>query len=312
MLGLKDDQLTHFIPRGAPPFARIILILVLSVGLMSLDNATETLDPLKDTLSTIMQPLLVVAEFPADAFDFAGKYIDRDDLIAHNNTLESKILLLKGKLQKLAALKAENARLRNLTGSGLATDERVIIAQIMSISPSPYRQYITINKGTLDDVRTGQAIIDANGIMGQVVSTTPMTATAILITDPNHTIPVEINRTGLQTIARGRGRGQQLILPFLPANTDIQVGDLLVSSGLGKRYPAGYPVATVTRIAHKQGEEFLTVLAEPKASLNRGREVLVIWSPAAKQSFTPRAQRDKSKNTASSEQKTEQATAAEP
>lgn len=278
MRGLKDDQFTHFLPKGPPPIAKIILVLVISLGVMALDNAHNTLDPLKDSLATVMQPLQVVAELPANFLDFASKYISRDELIAKNNALERKVLLLQGRLQRLAALKAENARLRNLTTSGLALDKNVVIAKILSVSPSPYKHYITLNKGSLAGVHKGQTVIDGNGIMGQIVSTTPMNATAIMITDPNHTIPVEINRTGLQTIARGRGKAQELLLPFLPANTDVRVGDLLVSSGLGKVYPAGYPVATVTKVAHKPGGEFLTVIAEPKASLNRGRVVLVLSS----------------------------------
>lgn len=263
-------------PKGPPPIAKIILVLVISVGLMALDDTRNLLDPLRDSLATVMQPLLVVSELPADIMEFAAKYIGRDELIAKNNALERKVLLLRGRLQRLAALKAENERLRNLMASGRALDHEVIIAEIMSVSPSPYRHYVKLNKGSLDGIQVGQALIDGHGIMGQIVSTTPMTSTAIMITDPSHTIPVEINRTGLQTIARGRGKAQQLLLPFLPANTDVRVGDLLVSSGLGGRYPAGYPVATVTKVTHKPGDEFLTIIAEPKASLNRGREVLVI------------------------------------
>lgn len=279
MLGLQDDQVTHFLPKGPPPIAKIILVLVISLGLMTLDNAHNTLDPLRDSLATVLQPLQVVAELPADAWEFASKYINRDELIAKNDALARQVLILRGRLQKLAALNAENERLRNLMASGRALDDKVIIAEILSVSPSPYRHYVKLNKGAVDGLHKGQALVDGNGIMGQIVATTPMSATAIMITDPNHTIPVEINRTGLQTIARGRGKAQQLLLPFLPANADVRVGDLLVSSGLGGGYPAGYPVATVTEITHDPGSEFLTVIAEPEASLNRGREVLVIWSP---------------------------------
>lgn len=282
MLGLQDDQATHFKPKGPPPIARIILVLVISIGLMALDETHNVLDPLRDSLSAMMQPLLVVSELPAEFLEFAEKYIDRDELIARNNALERRILLLKGRLQKLAALKAENRRLRNLMASEQIPDHKVVIAEIMAVSPSPYRHYLTLNKGYLDGIRKGQAVIDAHGIMGQIVSTTPMTSTAIMITDPNHTIPVEINRTGLRTIARGRGKAQQLVLPFLPANTDIRVGDLLVTSGIGGGYPAGYPVATVTRISHRPGDEFLTVIAEPVATLNRGHDVLVLVAPESR------------------------------
>lgn len=265
-------------PKGPPASAKIILVVAVSLGLMLFDGARQTLQPVRATLATAMQPLQMVAEAPADALDFLSTYLDRDELIATNRSLERKVLLLKGRLQKLAALQAENERIRGLLASAESLDQEVLIAEILSLSPDPYRHYLKLNKGSLDGVFPGQALIDGNGIVGQVVRVSPVSSTAIMITDANHGIPVEINRTGLQTIAQGTGQAQRLELPFLPANADVRPGDLLVTSGLGGRFPPGFPVGTVTEVTHSPGKEFLTVVAEPAANLNRGREVLLVWS----------------------------------
>ncbi|MES1944871.1 rod shape-determining protein MreC [Salinisphaera sp. PC39] len=278
MRGLSDDNISLF-PRGPSPSIKIVLILVLSLGLMFLDHSRDTLQPVRSSLATVLQPLQIAAELPSDAADFVTHYLDRDELIAENEALSQQVLLLRARLQKLAALEAENDRIRALLSSARSLDEEVLIAEILSVSPDPYRHYVNLNKGEADGVFPGQALVDANGIMGQVTQVNAMGSTAIMITDPNHGIPVEFNRTGLQTIAQGTGKSERLLLPFLPANADVVEGDLLVSSGLGGRYPAGYPVARVSEVTHQPGDEFLTVIAEPTASLNRGREVLLVWTP---------------------------------
>lgn len=277
MRGLADDD-TRLFPKRLSPGIKIVLILALSLGLMVLDHAGDALRPVRSSLATVLQPLQFAAELPSDAAGFAGHYFDRGDLIARNEALSQRVLLLRAQLQKLAALEAENDRIRALLSSARSLEEEVLIAEILSVSPDPYRHYVNLDKGRADGVFSGQALVDADGIMGQVTSVNAMGATAILITDPNHGIPVELNRTGLRTIAQGTGKSEQLLLPFLPANADVVKGDLLVSSGLGGRYPPGYPVARVSEITHQPGDEFLTVIATPTASLNRGREVLLVWT----------------------------------
>lgn len=266
-------------PKGPPPGIKIVLLLVLSLALMVWDQTRGGLQPLRSGVATALQPLQFAAELPSDTIDFLGRYFDREDLAAENEALSRQVLLLRARLQKLAALEAENDRIRALLSSSRSLGEKTLIAKILSVSPDPYRHYVNLDKGRLDGVFPGQALVDANGIMGQVTSVNAMGSAAIMITDPNHGIPVEINRTGLQTIAQGTGKSNRLLLPFLPSSADIQKGDLLVSSGLGGHYPAGYPVAEVAEINHQTGDEFLTVIAEPTAGLNRGREVLLVWTP---------------------------------
>lgn len=278
MRGLRDDDKPPLLSRRFPAGLKIVVIVILSAALMMIDSNYVRLAPVRSSLAVAMQPLQVIAEMPADLFDYLQRYFDRSTLIARNDALSDKVLLLRARLQKLAALKAENERIRALLDSAREIEQEVLIAKILSVSPSPYQHYVTLNRGALDGVFVGQALIDGNGIMGQIVNVTPMNSRAILITDANHAIPVVVNRTGLRTVAEGTGKSRKLRLPFLPKSADIKVGDLLVTSGLGGRYPAGYPVARVTEITHPPGSEFLSVTAQPTAHLKHGSEVLLVWT----------------------------------
>jgi rod shape-determining protein MreC len=155
--------------------------------------------------------------------------------------------------------------------------QRSLIAEIVRVDLDPFRQRVLVNKGTRAGVFRGQAAIDANGIYGQVTRVGPFSAEIILISDPEHAIPVQVNRTGARSIALGTGRSGLLSLPYLPQNTDVIVGDLLVSSGLGGVYPPGYPVAKVTAVTRDTGQPLLAVEAEPLARLDRDPEVLLVW-----------------------------------
>lgn len=287
MRGLTDEDKPPLLSRRFPAGLKIVVIAVLSVALMMIDSNHARLAPIRSSLAVALQPLQVVAEMPADLLDYVQRYFDRSSLIARNDALSEQVLLLRARLQKLAALKAENERIRALLESARQIEQEVLIAEILSVSPSPYQHHVTLNKGALDGVFVGQALIDSNGIMGQVVNVTPMNSRAILITDANHAIPVVINRTGLRTIAEGTGKTNKLRLPFVPKSADIRVGDLLVTSGLGGRYPAGYPVAVVSEIDHPPGSEFLQVIAQPTAHLKRGGEVLLVWTHSSTRHAKP-------------------------
>jgi len=275
--GLSDDDKLPLLSRRFPMGLRLLLVAVVSIALMMFDSSHNAMAPIRSSLSVAMQPLQVLVEAPADALAYLRRFSNRGQLIARNDALSRKVLLLQARLQRLSALEAENERIRALLESSQDRRQEVLIAGILSASANPYQHYITLDKGSLDGVYSGQVLVDANGIMGQILSVTPTNSRAILITDANHAIPVEINRTGLRTIAEGTGKSGQLHLPFLPKSADIQEDDLLVSSGLGGRYPSGYPVATVSEVAHPPGSEFLAVTATPTARLNHGEEVLLVW-----------------------------------
>jgi len=184
---------------------------------------------------------------------------------------------MQAQLQKLAALEAENSRLREMLASTEHMSERLSIAEIMRLDMNPYRQRIVINRGSVDKVYVGQPIIDAYGVMGQITEVGPRSAIALLITDANHSLPVEVIRNGLRTIAQGSGKDNLLELPYLTNNADIRAGDMLVTSGLDGRFPRGYPVARVLRVESDGSDQFARITATPIAHLDRSLEVLLVW-----------------------------------
>ncbi len=265
-------------PRGPGLGLKALVLCLLALGAILADTRTQALGPVRDGLIWVLKPVLWVAGLPSALSGTAEHLQTRESLVEENAILRENQLKLEVEVQKIAALEMENARLRELLASSSQLEEKVLIAGILSVSQDPYRQQIVLNKGAREGVYKGQALVDAQGVLGQVISVTPAASVALLLTDPNHGIPVEINRTGLQTIALGRGDGQSLVLPYLPGTADVQVGDLLVSSALGGRFPAGYPVGKITELKHTAGEHFMEALATPAARLNRGRQALLVWS----------------------------------
>ncbi|MFM8333453.1 MAG: rod shape-determining protein MreC [Candidatus Methylumidiphilus sp.] len=237
------------------------------------------LAPLRATLTSVVHPLQQLVSSPTQ---FVGKarelFADRAALAEKNAQLHEEALLLQAKLLKFAALEQENLRLRGLLDTSFKLGEQVMIAELLSVNVVPYEHVVMVNKGSRFGVYAGQPVMDADGVVGQVLRVTPYSAEVILITDPNHAIPVQVNRNGLRTIAQGTGQIDKLILPYLSGNADIQAGDLLVTSGMGGIFPQGYPVATVTAVTSQQGSPLAKVLAAPVAKLDRSRELLMVWS----------------------------------
>jgi len=230
-------------------------------------------------LTTLFYPIQQLAQAPLIIGDWLDDtFSGRDSLRSDNQRLSKENLYLHVQQQKFLALEAENMRLRSLLKSSFKVGERVLIAELISIDLDPYKQQIIINKGSMSGLYDDQAVLDASGIVGQIIHTNPLTSRVLMITDAHHAIPVEINRNGLRTIAMGTGRSQELELQNLANNADIEEGDLLVTSGLGQRFPAGYPVATVTKISRTTGDPFAHITAKPIANLDRMREVLVVWT----------------------------------
>ncbi len=257
----------------------MILALILSVGLIVADHRQHHLDFLRSTLSVLVYPLHYLASLPAAlVHGVQGKLADEEQLRSQTRALHLENLQLKGRLQLFEALEAENMRLRDLLGSSFKVGDRVLIAELLAVDLDPYRQQVLVDKGSSSGIYLGQAVLDANAVMGQVIRVSPLSSTVLLITDPDHSLPVQVNRNGLRTVAVGTGFINRLALPHLPKNADIRVGDLLVTSGLGGHFPAGYPVALVSDVRLEQGKPFATVQAEPTARLDRTHEVLLVWS----------------------------------
>jgi len=192
--------------------------------------------------------------------------------------MKAELLIHKRKLQQMASLAAENVRLRQLLNSAEMVKDRVLVAELIGISPDPLTHRVIVNKGLQHGVYLGQPLLDAAGLMGQVVEVSDYTSQVLLITDATHALPVQVNRNGVRAVAEGIGDLYQLKLRHLANTVDVREGDLLVSSGLGQRFPVGYPVAKVVSVVHDPGQPFARVVARPEAQLNRSRHVLLVFS----------------------------------
>lgn len=246
-----------------------------------MDHRQHHMETVRSFLSVLTYPLQYVASFPVSASHWMAETLaTRDRLQKQNARYREENLLLQARLQKLIALEAENMRLRDLVESSFKIGDRALIAELVAVNMDPYKHQVLINKGSRSGAFVGQAVLDANAVMGQVTHISPLTSTVLMITDASHALPVQISRNGLRTIAVGTGRIHQLELPHLPNNADILEGDLLVTSGLGGHFPQGYPVAVVTSVTQDPGEPFLTAIATPSAHLERSREVLLVWTLA--------------------------------
>lgn len=264
-----------FQARGAT--LQVLFLAILSIAIMVVDHRFNHLEVVRSNISLAISPLRYLVSLPATAGNWLGDWFtSHSELLEENETLRDESRILSARLQKFEILAEENARLRSLLGSSRKIADDVIVAELLSVDQNPYRQLIEINKGSSDGVEIGHAVIDDFGVMGQVIHVNPQSATTILISDPEHAIPVQFVRSGTRSVAFGRGSTHQLELRYLPATADIMVGDELVTSGLGGRFPPNYPVATVTTINEDRIRGFVTVTAEPRARLDSSREVLVI------------------------------------
>ncbi len=252
--------------------------MMLSILLMVLDHRFHQTETLRSVLGTLTYPIQLLAELPAHVGSWVVEsFRGRSRLQEENHELRRENLKLKAELQQLASLQAENERLRDLLGSAYKVGNRVLVAELSAMDLDPFRQQVVIDKGSASGVFPGQAVLDAHAVMGQVTHVTPLRATVLLITDAHHALPVQVLRNGLRTIAVGTGRIDQLELPYLPNNADIRKGDLLVTSGLGGKFPPGYPVARISSVEPVPGKPFARVTATPLARLDRTREVLLVW-----------------------------------
>jgi rod shape-determining protein MreC len=258
---------------------RTLVLIAVSIVLMYVDHREHHLDAVRTAISAAVYPIRIVVDAPTHLWEWMSESTtSRNEMQLELGRLRAERLLTNARLQRLAALEAENARLRSLLEARAQVRDQVRVAEIMQVNANPYEHNLVIDIGSNDGVYDGQAIVDANGVVGQVIRTGLNTAQAILISDADHALPVEVNRNGLRTIAVGTGEIDRLDLPFLPNNADIRAGDLLVTSGLGRAFPAGYPVAVVNSVTRIPQEPFADVTATPAAALDQVREVMLIWS----------------------------------
>ena len=274
MVAEKDNQRR---PRIPALNTKLIIFVVLSFILLVNDQRNNYLSILRNSIAIAIYPLQSAVEIPsrlADWFDLRIK--SKEILIKENQNLLSQQKINSSILQRYESLEQENERLKQILNAANNLDNKVEITRIISVNVNPYRHTIVIDKGERDGVYEGQVLLGADGVIGQILHTNFLTSEAILISDSDHALPVEINRNGLRTIVLGNGSYTKLDVPYIPNNADIEIGDLLVTSGLGGKFPSGYPVAKVDFIESDLSEQFYKVSAKPIAYLNQVREVMLL------------------------------------
>ena len=263
---------------ATPATVRVIVLIALSVSMMLIDHRSQQLEKLRNILQTAVYPIMYVSTIPREMIQgFTGSMERSENLQSDNESLRQENLLLRSRLEKLHSLEADNRRLKRLLGQSDQIAERVLLAELVEVNLEPYTQKISLNKGSRDNVYVGQPVINGDGVIGQVVHTSQFQSTVTLLTDPSSAVPVMVIRNGLRGVLFGTGVRNRLAMPYLTADADIRIGDLLISSGMGGRFPTGYPVATVTDVKQQPSDEFLTINTLPVTQLDHGREVLLIW-----------------------------------
>ncbi|WP_429036560.1 rod shape-determining protein MreC [Aeromonas media] len=265
--------------RGPSLQLRLFLAVIISVAAIVADSRFGVFTHVRVYLSSLVSPLQYIANAPGTLLDTMSTQVQtRSSLIEQTKQQEQQLLTLRSRLLKLDQLEHENQRLRELLGSPVHKESRKMVAELLSVDSDPFSHQVLINKGALDGVYNGQSVINDQGVVGQVLHVGSTTSRVLLITDSSHGIPVRVLRNDLRAIASGSGELDKLELRNLPRNTDVQVGDLLVTSGLGGRFPEGYPVATVTRSDYVEGKPFAQIEAKPLVALDRLRYLLLLWT----------------------------------
>jgi rod shape-determining protein MreC len=228
-------------------------------------------------LSAVVSPVQYTVNWPLEYIDRVYNYFtSQHNLLKENAVLRTQNLFLQAKVQKIIALEKENTQLHALLSSSVKFDNNVLVARLLSVNVNPFDSQVVLNKGEHDKVYIGQPVLDASGVMGQVIDVGLVNSRVLLITSTRSAVPVENTRNGLRAIAMGSGRGD-LRLMYVPDTADVKVGDILVASGLGLKFPQGYPVGTITAVKHVANEQFAEIIVKPAAKLNRSTQVLLVW-----------------------------------
>ena len=250
--------------------------------LIALESSTRLLAPVRGQLEGLISPVYLITQAPYQATRQLDEVVStHTDLRERNRQLRRQLLELAQISQQFVALKAENDRLRELLGSQARLPYDVLIAEIIGVIPAPDTHQIIIDKGSDAGLEVGQPILDSEGVFGQVVSVAPFSSRVLLITDKDHAVPVQLNRNGVRSIAGGTGTRDALLLENVPVTTDIQEGDLVETSGLGNRFPRGYPVGRVASVVIEATSAFAQVVVRPVARLDRSRHVLAVFTDEA-------------------------------
>ncbi len=264
--------------RGPSLLTRFCIVLLLSVSAMVIDTKVQNISTLRTYLTSFVSPLQYIADLPGALLDWsASRFTSRQAMLNENERLINQITLMNDKLQRFVVLEEENSNLRKLLDAPVREGMHRMIAELMAVDNNPYSHQIVINKGAIQDVFQGQSVLDDTGIVGQVIEVGTTNSRVLLISDITHAIPVRINRNNVRLIASGNGVLNEISLEHVAHSADVQVGDLLVSSGLGKVFPEGYPVARINKVVRDESKPFALVTATPSAQLDRLKYLLLLW-----------------------------------
>ncbi|WP_416208242.1 rod shape-determining protein MreC [Halomonas sp.] len=263
------------------PGYRLLLCVILASALMFADTRFTRMEPVRAQLSTLVAPIQWLVSVPSDVLNWASLALsEQRALLDENRRLREQILTLSHRVQRMASLTAENVRLRELLAATPQREMPYITAELLSLDPDPFTHQMVIDRGRRDGVYVGQPVLDAAGLVGQITATSAYSSRVLLLADASHALPVQVNRNGLRFVVQGTGSYDALNVRHVPDTADIRKGDLLTTSGLGERFPPGYPVARVSAVVHDPGQPFARVTAAPVAQLQRSRHFLLLFPPA--------------------------------
>ncbi len=276
-MALAHNDSAPLFAEGASSTLRLVVYLTLAIVMMVADHRGDYLETIRALFGTIVEPTYRLAGWPARLIrDGKTALSERSTLTDENTRLREQLLLLEARLNRLGAVHEQNIRLQGLLDVQHSIGLGVQLARLVDIDLDPFRHRIVLDAGKEQGVLVGQPVIDANGVVGQIVEVLDRTSVVMLITDPSHSLPVMVERTGLRAIAKGSGAIDRLELPTIPVSADVKPGDRIVTSGLGGRFPAGFPVGVIHTVTSDDSGMFAMALAKPSAVLDRSGDVLLL------------------------------------
>lgn len=277
---------------GPSPQHRLVLVLFCSALLIFFDHKMASFESVRGYLQSLVSPLQYLANTPKQLMTWTSTNLTtRQQLLIENQQYRLNELNFHEEAMQLDILKQENERLRSLLASPLRSEIKKMVAEVISVDSDPYSHQIVINRGAGDGVYEGQPVLDALGIVGQILHVGQTSSRVILISDISHAVPVRVQRNGLRLLASGSGQIDRLTHNFVPQSADIKAGDLLVTSGLGGKYPEGYPVAKVSFVSNDESREFVRVFSTPVAQIDRLRYLLLLSEKEPQQIFAPKTRK---------------------
>ncbi|MBP6114506.1 MAG: rod shape-determining protein MreC [Acinetobacter sp.] len=264
-----------------PPSFRSFIIAVVTCFVVLMFNwrMPQVVQPARDVLYAAYNPIYAIASYPVLSKEWLNQQTKSEAQLRRENTaMQAELLQAQVRLQKLSELSAENTRLRGLLDTPLIIDGRMEISEVIGTDADPLRHIIIVNRGSENQLRVGQTVLDDKGIMGQIINVYPHSSRVMLLSDKEHSLSVRLESSGMRAIVTGTGDLERLKMEYVPTSANIKVGDKVFSSGLGQHFPAGYLVGTVSKVKRENTGEFAQIDVKPAAQLSGGHHVVVMFS----------------------------------